>query len=45
MIGHEYQVQLNKMQMIEARATQLLDDALGFDEEIVSLNVQPDFHG
>jgi len=44
MIGHEYQVQLNKMQMIEARAAQLLDDALGFDEEVTSLNIQPDFN-
>lgn len=44
-IGHQYQVQLQKMQMIKADAEQYLDAILGFDEEVTSLDVQPDHRG
>jgi len=40
-IGHEYNTPLQKMQLIIARATQLKDDMLGWDEELTSLNIQP----
>jgi hypothetical protein len=40
-IGFEYQAPLQKMQMIKQNADQFLDDMLGWDEETVSLNIQP----
>ena len=42
-IALEYQVALPKFQLIQAKAAELLDDALGFDQETVSLNLKPDF--
>jgi hypothetical protein len=44
-IGLEYEVSLQKMQMIEAKAAGYLEQSLGFDEEVTSLDVQPDFRG
>jgi len=43
-LGPEYDVAENKMNRIERRAEQYLDDILGFDEEVTSLNVQPDIN-
>ncbi len=40
-IGFEYQAPLQKMQLIKQNADQFLDDMLGWDEETVSLNIQP----
>lgn len=42
-IGIEYGVSLQELQIITVRAEQMLDDLLGWDEEVTSLNVQPDY--
>lgn len=43
MIGYEYDTPLQKMQMIEAKAGLMQEQILGFDEEVTSLSIQPDF--
>ena len=42
-IGYQYQTPLPKMQLIEAKAAQMLDDALGFDQEETTLNIRPSY--
>jgi hypothetical protein len=42
-IGYEYEATLQKMQIIEAKAAQYLEDVVGWDQEVTSLNIQPDF--
>jgi hypothetical protein len=42
MLGYEYDTPLAKVQMIEAKAMLLQQQILGFDEELTSLNIQPD---
>lgn len=42
-IGPEYKIPLVQLQLIIARGEQLLDDLLGWDEELTSMNVQPDY--
>jgi hypothetical protein len=39
----EYQTPLQKYQLIKQEAAEMLDAALGWDEETTSLNMQPDF--
>ena len=43
-LSFEYQVDFNKLQLIQVNAAQYLDDALGWDEETTSLNLMPDFN-
>ena len=40
----DYSVPIAKQQFIEQKAAQYLDDLLGWDEEITSLYLQPDFN-
>jgi len=42
-IGLEYGVALQELQLVTIRAEQMLEDLLGWDEEVTSLNVQPDY--
>ena len=42
-IGPEYKIPLQQLQIIIARGEQLLDDLLGWDEELTSMDVQPDY--
>ena len=42
-IGYQYQTPLPKMQLIKMEAQQMLDDALGFDQEETSLNIYPSY--
>jgi len=44
-IALEYQCPLDKFQLIKLKAAEKLDDALGWDEEEVSLNIRPNFRG
>lgn len=44
-IGHEYTVDPSRLQSLKVDAKQFLDDALGYDREPDSLNIQPDFRG
>ena len=39
----EYDTPPIKMQSVNGKAVQFLDDLLGWDEEMESLNLQPDF--
>ena len=43
-IGPEYSTPESKMARIERKAAEYLDDMLGWDEEITSLNIQPRFY-
>lgn len=43
-IGHQYQVPLAKLASIDARAEMMLDEVLGWDEEVTSLNIQPEHY-
>lgn len=43
-LADDYDVTPAKMQKINAKAASLLDDILGWDEEITSLFIQPDFN-
>jgi len=45
LIGHEYEVSLPKMQMIEQKAQIMEQEILGWDQEITSLNIKPNFRG
>ena len=43
-LGDDYDANPMKMQSINAKAIAFLDDILGWDEEMESLNLQPDFN-
>ena len=43
-IAIEYQTPLPKQQLIKQQAAEMLESALGWDEENTSLNLQPDFN-
>ena len=43
-LADDYDVTPAKMQKINAKAASLLDDILGWDEEMTSLFIQPDFN-
>lgn len=43
-LSDDYSVPIAKQQFIEQKAEQFLDDLLGWDEEMTSLNLQPDFN-
>lgn len=45
MIGPEYDAPLDKLDRIDVKAAKFLEDILGWDEEITSLNIQPNFRG
>ena len=42
-LADDYDVPPTKVQTVSAKAIQFLDDLLGWDEEMESLNLQPDF--
>jgi len=42
-LADDYDVPAAKVQTVAAKAVQFLDDLLGWDEEMESLNLQPDF--
>lgn len=42
-LGDDYSVPAVKQQSIDLKAAQFLDDLLGWDEEMTSLNLSPDF--
>lgn len=42
-LADDYDVPVTKVQTVSAKAVQFLDDLLGWDEEMESLNLQPDF--
>lgn len=42
-MGPQYKIPLDALQIIMIKAEQLLEDVLGWDEELTSLNVQPDY--
>lgn len=44
-LGDEYQVPDQKMVRIETKAEYWMDKALGFDEEVTTMNVHPTFEG
>jgi hypothetical protein len=43
MLAYEYDTPLQKVQMIEQKAGLMQQQILGYDEELTSLNIQPDF--
>jgi hypothetical protein len=43
LLADDYSVPPVKQQSVDAKAVQFLDDLLGWDEEMTSLNLQPDF--
>ena len=44
-IGPEYTISQNRLALVTAKAAQLLDESLGFDEENDSMSMQPDMVG
>ncbi len=44
-IGPEYRIPQDRLDRLKLDAEQMMDDALGYDREPDSLNIQPDFQG